>query len=82
MSKSDRDKEGDRGIGTQRDTEFNDYIGFSLKRGDEVRYQVMKVLPVNMEPKYERKAINKSSLQRNSLPHYKLKQELSEKWGF
>lgn len=49
------------------------------ERGDGVRYQATKVLAMNIEPKYQREAINKSCFQGTSWLHYKLKQELSEK---
>lgn len=33
VSKSDTEKEEDRGTETQRDTKLNDYIGFTLRKG-------------------------------------------------
>lgn len=62
VSESDREKE-DRGTETQRDTEPNDYIGFTLRKE---RNNATKVLAMNIEPKYQREAINKSCLQGTS----------------
>lgn len=79
MTQRKRRTEGQRHKETQN---LMTILDSHSERGGGVRYQVTKVLAMNIEPKYQREAINKSCLQGTSMLHYELKQELSEKWGF